>query len=162
MGSVMPGFVNVVGIRLSGVEEGKRDRKEAFDSLPGDVSSWIRCFSLGPAPSVPDSPLSKTASMLSDFTYLKPHLMAGGRKWGTDGGTGARGCCARGSEGGADLAAKRCTEWLPLQVDPLSGVPTMEDRDTLGARIEEEGPFFKCFVAWPGNWLPVDDLRGVR
>ena len=60
------------------------------------------------------------------------------------------------------LTGHRCTEWPPLQVDPLSGVPTMEDRDTLGARIEQEGPFYKYFIAWPGNRLPVDDLREVK
>lgn len=60
------------------------------------------------------------------------------------------------------LTGRRCTEWPPLQVDRMSGVPTMGDRDTLGARIEEEGPFFKYYIAWPGNRLPVDDLREVR
>lgn len=60
------------------------------------------------------------------------------------------------------LTGQRCTEWPPLQVDPLSGVPTMEDRDTLGARIEQQGPFYNYYITWPGNRLPMDDLREVR
>lgn len=59
------------------------------------------------------------------------------------------------------LTGQRCTEWPPLQVDPVSGVPTMEDRGTLGARIDQQGAFYNYFITWPGNRLPMDDLREV-
>eukprot|EP00903_Cladosiphon_okamuranus_P009406 g8970.t1 len=57
------------------------------------------------------------------------------------------------------LTGQRCTEWPPLQVDPNTGVPTMEDRDTLGARIEQRGAFQNYFITWPGSRLQIDDLR---
>eukprot|EP00752_Nemacystus_decipiens_P010606 g9444.t1 len=57
------------------------------------------------------------------------------------------------------LTGQRCTEWPPLQVDPNSGIPTMEDRDTLGAQIEQQGAFQNYFITWPGSRLQIDDLR---
>lgn len=59
------------------------------------------------------------------------------------------------------LTGQRCTEWPPLQVDPNSGVPTMQDRDTLGARIEQRGAFQNYFITWPGSRLPIHDLKEV-
>lgn len=59
------------------------------------------------------------------------------------------------------LTGQRCTEWPPLQVDPNTGVPTMEDRDTLGAQIEQQGAFQNYFITWPGSRLQIDDLREV-
>lgn len=59
------------------------------------------------------------------------------------------------------LTGQRCTEWPPLQVDPHTGVPTMEDRDTLGARIEQQGPFHSYYITWPGSRLPIDDPKEV-
>lgn len=60
------------------------------------------------------------------------------------------------------LTGQRCTEWPPLQVDPRTGFPTMEDRDTLGARIEQQGPFHSYYITWPGSRLPIDDPKEVR
>lgn len=60
------------------------------------------------------------------------------------------------------LTGQRCTEWPPLQVDPMTGVPTMEDRDTLGRRIDQPGPFHNYYITWPGTRLPMDDLREAR
>lgn len=57
------------------------------------------------------------------------------------------------------LTGQRCTEWPPLQVDPQSGVPTMGDRDTMGARIEQQGPFNDHFITWPGTRVPTDDAK---
>ncbi|CAM9201270.1 unnamed protein product [Scytosiphon promiscuus] len=59
------------------------------------------------------------------------------------------------------LTGQRCTEWPPLQVDPNNGVPTMEDRDTLGARIDQEGSFRNYFITWPGSRLPTIDVKEV-
>ena len=59
------------------------------------------------------------------------------------------------------LTGQRCTEWPPLQVDPNTGVPTMQDRDTLGARIEQRGAFQNYFITWPGSRLRIQDLKEV-
>ncbi|CAM9583453.1 unnamed protein product, partial [Ectocarpus sp. 12 AP-2014] len=57
------------------------------------------------------------------------------------------------------LTGQRCTEWPPLQVDPNTGVPTMEDMGTLGARIDQQGPFRNYHITWPGSRVPVADLK---
>lgn len=59
------------------------------------------------------------------------------------------------------LTGQRCTEWPPLQVDPNTGVPTMEDMGTLGARIDQQGPFRNYHITWPGSRVPVADLKEV-